>query len=108
MSRDIKKIQSKCIQTRLTNEGQLIDYKLIYPVTQQFKWYLELEEPDENNFIERFKDKRGVEKLYYIRFSDDFKKVKHWMMLIMIKSSDYKIKEEQEKKKNLVSIFSNL
>ena len=108
MSRDIKKIQSTCIQTRLTHEGQLIDYKLMYPISQRFKWHLELEDPDEHEHVQRFKNKRGVEKLYYIRLSNDFKKVKHWMMLIMIKSSDFKIKEEQKKKQNLVSIFSNL
>ncbi len=108
MSKDIIKIQSKCIQTRLTHEGQLIDYRLIYPISQRFKWHLELEEPDENEHIYRFKIKSGVERLYYIRFSNDFKKVKHWMMLIMIKSSDFKIREEQEKKQSLISMFSNL
>lgn len=107
MSKNIIKIQSKCIQTRLTNEGQLIDYRLTYPITPDFKWHLQTEEPDEHDYVYEFKDKKGRQKNYYVRFSNDFTKIKQWMLLIMIKSSDFKIKEEQKKKQNLVSMFSN-
>jgi hypothetical protein len=101
------KIQNKCIQTRLSNEGQLIDYRLTYPISKEFKWYLQTEEPDEHDHVYQVKDKRGRFKSLYMRSTTDFKKVKHWMLLIMIKSSDFKIKEEQKKKQNLVSLFSN-
>ena len=98
------KIQRKCIQTRLTNEGQLIDYTLTYPVSREFKWHLQIEEPDENDFVKEPKNNR----FFYTRSSTDFKKVKQWMLLIMIKSSDFKIKQLQQKKDSLVTSFSNI
>lgn len=101
------KLQNRCIQTHLTNEGELIDYRLFYPVSKEFKQHLQIEEPDEHDYIWQMQDKRGKCKSFYVRSSNDFKKVKHWMLLIMIKSSDFKIKEEQKKKQNLVSLFSN-
>jgi len=76
-------------------------------VSKEFKWYLQTQEPDEHDHVYQVKDKRGRFKSLYVRSSSDFKKVKHWMLLIMIKSSDFKIKEEQKKKQNLVSLFSN-
>ena len=97
------KIQRNCIQTKLTNEGQLVDYTLTYPVSREFKWYLETEEPDENDHVKEIKENR----FFYIRSSEDFRKVKEWMFMIMIKSSDFKIKKEKEKKENLISQFSN-
>ena len=108
MSRNIKKIQNRCIQTRLTHEGELIDYKLVYPITRDFKCYLQLHEPDEHDFVEKFQTKNGRECVYYTRSTRNFSEVRRFMYLIMIKSTDFTIKQLQNKKVNLVDTFSNL
>ena len=108
MSRDMKKIQSKCIQTRLTREGELVDYQLTYPIKQQFKWHLELHDQDEHDFVRRVKTKNGRECLFYVRYSRNFSEIRKFMYLIMIKSTDFEIKELQNKKIRLIDTFSNL
>jgi hypothetical protein len=108
MSRDTKKIQSKCIQTRLTSEDELIEYRLMYPITHQFKWHLELQEPDEHDFVQKIKNKAGKECVFYVKTSRDFSTIRKSMYLIMIKSLDFKIKHDQNKKISLVDSYSNL
>lgn len=108
MSTKAKKIQSKCIQTRLTHEGELIEYRLVYPITREFKCHLQLHEPDEHDFVERVKTKNGRECVFYTRSSRNFSEIRKYMYLIMIKSADFEIKELQNKKLNLVNVFSNL
>lgn len=108
MSRDIKKIQSKCIQTRLTSEGELIEYRLVYPISREFKWHLETTEPDEHDFAHTLKTKSGKLCTYYVRTSRNFNEIRKQMYLIMIKSADFSIKQLQNKKINLVNTFSNL
>lgn len=108
MSRDVKKIQSKCIQTRLTHEGELIEYRLVYPISKEFKWHLQSEEPDEHDFVQQIKTKKEKWCTYYVRTSRNFNEVRKFMYLIMIKSADFSIKQMQNKKINLVNTFTNL
>ena len=108
MSRETKKIQNKCIQTRLTHEGELIEYRLIYPISKEFKWHLEINEPDESTYVQLVKTKKGKLCNYYVRTSNSFSQIRRQMYLIMIKSADFNIKELQNKKLNLVNTFSDL
>lgn len=108
MSRETKKIQNKCIQTRLTHEGELIEYRLVYPISREFKWHLQIEDQDEHDFVQVIKTKKGRECAFYMRASRNFNEIRKYMYLIMIKSADFNIKELQNKKINLVNTFSNL
>ena len=108
MSRTTKKIQSRCIQTRLTSEGELIEYRLVYPITKDFKWHLQTEEPDELDHVQEIPTRKGKLCNYYVRASRNFSEIRKHMYLIMIKSADFNIKGLQNKKLNLVNTFSNL
>lgn len=108
MSRTTKKIQSRCIQTRLTSEGELIEYRLLYPISREFKWHLQAEEPDEHDFVQEIPTRKGRLCNYYVRGSRNFSEIRKHMYLIMIKTADFNIKNLQNKKVHLVSIFSNL
>jgi hypothetical protein len=107
MSRTTKKIQSRCVQTRLTNEGELIEYRLMYPITKEFKWHLQTQEPDEHDFTQTINTKKGRLCNYYVRSSRNFSEIRKHMYLIMIKTADFQIKQLQSKKTNLVDTFSN-
>lgn len=102
----LRKIQTKCIQTRISNEGELLEYRLLYPITNDFKWYLESNDPDLHDFVQTVKTKNNRYRVYYIRSSRSFIDVKRWMYSIMIKSADFKIKNTLQKKVNLTNMLA--
>lgn len=101
------KFQNKCMQTLLDLDGKFMYYKLIYPISFEFKLHLELEEPDEHDFVMSVPIKnKNTQRYFYIRTSENFNKIKAAQYLIMIKTSNFKIKKEKEKKDTLVNNYS--
>jgi hypothetical protein len=102
------KIQKKCIQTVLNSEGRFLHYKLVYPISFDFKLYLQEEEPDEHDFVISVPVKnKNTHRFYYAKMSENFNKIKEQQYLIMIKSSNFRIKKEQEKKSMLVNTYAH-
>jgi hypothetical protein len=107
MSKTIK-IQKKCTQTVLDSNGRFLYYKLVYPISLDFKLHLLCEEPDEHDFVMTVPVKnKNTQRYFYTKQSENFNKIKAHQYLIMIKASNFKIKKEKEKKDMLVDSYSH-
>jgi hypothetical protein len=104
------KIQTKCVQTVLDSEGKFLNYKLVYPISNEFKNYLAQEELDEHDCIVSFpiKNKAHAYRHFYIKISDNFKKIKTFQFLISIKAINFKLKLLNEKKNVYINMYTNV
>lgn len=93
-----KKIQSKCIQTFLSSEGEVLSYRTCLPVPKEF-YYSKIEEYTElkKSFFVHLKNK-----IFYQYQSSIFTEVKRELLLIQLDILSFKKEQMENKRKYLV------
>jgi hypothetical protein len=70
--------------------------------------HLQTEDPDEHDYVISvpIKGKDNTSRYYYSRHSENFNKLKAIQYMIMVKSSNFKMLQEKQKKNMLVQSYS--
>lgn len=98
-----KKIQSKCIQTFLSSEGEVLSYRTCLPIPKDF-YHAKIEEYTElkKAFFVHLKNK-----IFYQYSSSNFSDIKRELVLIRLDIIDFKKEALQRKRQFLVENHLN-
>ena len=94
MANNFKQIRSNCTSTILSVEGELVGYRITFPISNLFVQ----EYGFENVFVRTKVSKKGeYYKLHFYEFdSKDFKEIKKKIIQLQVMISSMKLKNEQK------------